>query len=89
MSDVMVWDTERPYHYARWTPERRLLLGGEDRQVTAPCPGDGGSPAAASPVNGVVTSPRRQYAICGRTLKPGCLLWPGCELNVPGRVSSR
>jgi len=31
LSDVMVWDTERPYHYARWTPEHRLLLGGEDR----------------------------------------------------------
>jgi glycine/D-amino acid oxidase-like deaminating enzyme len=33
LSDVMVWDTERPYHYARWTPEHRLLLGGGDRLV--------------------------------------------------------
>jgi glycine/D-amino acid oxidase-like deaminating enzyme len=33
LADVMVWDTERPYHYARWTPEHRLLLGGEDRLV--------------------------------------------------------
>ena len=33
LSDVMVWDTERPYHYARWTPDDRLLLGGEDRPV--------------------------------------------------------
>jgi glycine/D-amino acid oxidase-like deaminating enzyme len=33
LSDVMVWDTERPYHYARWTPDRRLLLGGGDRPV--------------------------------------------------------
>ena len=33
LSDVMLWDTERPYHYARWTPEHRLLLGGEDRLV--------------------------------------------------------
>jgi glycine/D-amino acid oxidase-like deaminating enzyme len=31
LSDVMVWDTERPYHYARWTPTHRLILGGEDR----------------------------------------------------------
>jgi len=31
LSDVMVWDTERPYHYARWAPGRRLLMGGEDR----------------------------------------------------------
>ena len=31
LSNVMVWDTDRPYHYARWTPNHRLLLGGEDR----------------------------------------------------------
>jgi glycine/D-amino acid oxidase-like deaminating enzyme len=30
---VMLWDAERPYHYVRWTPDRRLLLGGEDRPV--------------------------------------------------------
>jgi glycine/D-amino acid oxidase-like deaminating enzyme len=29
--DVMMWNTNRPYHYARWTPEHRLLLGGADR----------------------------------------------------------
>jgi glycine/D-amino acid oxidase-like deaminating enzyme len=33
LSDVMLWDTERPYHYARWTSEHRLLLGGGDRLV--------------------------------------------------------
>jgi glycine/D-amino acid oxidase-like deaminating enzyme len=33
LTDVMIWDTERPYHYARWTPDRRLLLGGADRLV--------------------------------------------------------
>jgi glycine/D-amino acid oxidase-like deaminating enzyme len=33
LADVMIWDTERPYHYARWTPDRRLLLGGGDRVV--------------------------------------------------------
>jgi glycine/D-amino acid oxidase-like deaminating enzyme len=32
-NDVMVWDTGRPYHYARWAPEHRLLLGGGDRLV--------------------------------------------------------
>lgn len=31
MSDVMLWDTARPYHYARWTPDGRLLFGGGDR----------------------------------------------------------
>jgi glycine/D-amino acid oxidase-like deaminating enzyme len=38
LSDVMVWDTKRPYHYARWTPDQRLLLGGGDRLVR-PGPG--------------------------------------------------
>lgn len=33
LSDVMLWDTERPYHYARWTKDHRLLLGGADRPV--------------------------------------------------------
>jgi glycine/D-amino acid oxidase-like deaminating enzyme len=33
LSDVMIWDTERPYHYARWTPDHRLLLGGADRRI--------------------------------------------------------
>jgi glycine/D-amino acid oxidase-like deaminating enzyme len=30
---VMMWDTDRPYHYARWTPDHRLLLGGGDRPL--------------------------------------------------------
>jgi glycine/D-amino acid oxidase-like deaminating enzyme len=31
LSAVMLWDTGRPYHYARWTPDHRLMLGGCDR----------------------------------------------------------
>jgi glycine/D-amino acid oxidase-like deaminating enzyme len=31
LGDVMLWDTGRPYHYARWTIDNRLLLGGGDR----------------------------------------------------------
>lgn len=27
---VMAWDTDRPYHYIRWTDDGRLLFGGED-----------------------------------------------------------
>jgi len=27
---VMAWDTDRPYHYVRWTEDGRLLIGGED-----------------------------------------------------------
>lgn len=33
LGDVMLWNAERPYHYARWTSDRRLLLGGSDRLV--------------------------------------------------------
>ncbi len=31
LGDVMLWDTARPYHYARWTADHRLLFGGGDR----------------------------------------------------------
>ena len=31
LADVLLWDTRRPYHYARWTADHRLLLGGADR----------------------------------------------------------
>jgi glycine/D-amino acid oxidase-like deaminating enzyme len=31
LGELMVWDTGRPYHYARWTRDHRLLLGGGDR----------------------------------------------------------
>jgi glycine/D-amino acid oxidase-like deaminating enzyme len=31
LGDVMMWDTERPYHYLRWTPDHRLVFGGLDR----------------------------------------------------------
>jgi glycine/D-amino acid oxidase-like deaminating enzyme len=32
---VMLWDTARPYHYARWTHDHRLILGGRDRAAVA------------------------------------------------------
>ena len=35
LGDVMLWDTNRPYHYARWTPDRRLIFGGDDRPAQA------------------------------------------------------
>ena len=31
LGDIMLWDTARPYHYGRWTSDRRLLFGGGDR----------------------------------------------------------
>jgi glycine/D-amino acid oxidase-like deaminating enzyme len=41
LADVLVWDSCRRYHYARWTPDHRLLLGGGDRPI-----GGGRRPAA-------------------------------------------
>ena len=35
LSNVMIWDTSRPYHYARWSRDGRLLLGGGDRRHQA------------------------------------------------------
>ena len=35
LGDVMLWDTERPYHYARWTDADRLLIGGADRPLVS------------------------------------------------------
>ena len=32
---VMIWDTERPYHYARWTRDHRLIIGGRDRPMVS------------------------------------------------------
>jgi glycine/D-amino acid oxidase-like deaminating enzyme len=33
LNAVMAWDTDRPYTYARWTPDHRLILGGADRSL--------------------------------------------------------
>lgn len=33
--NVMLWDTGRPYHYLRWTPDGCLLFGGADRALTS------------------------------------------------------
>jgi glycine/D-amino acid oxidase-like deaminating enzyme len=36
LGELLLWDTRRPYHYARWTKDRRLLLGGSDRPLLPP-----------------------------------------------------
>jgi glycine/D-amino acid oxidase-like deaminating enzyme len=36
LGELLLWDTERPYHYARWGPGHRLLLGGDDRPLVPP-----------------------------------------------------
>jgi glycine/D-amino acid oxidase-like deaminating enzyme len=33
LADVLLWDSRRRYHYARWTADHRLLLGGGDRPI--------------------------------------------------------
>jgi glycine/D-amino acid oxidase-like deaminating enzyme len=33
---VMAWDTDRPYHYVRWSGDGRLLVGGEDTRHRSP-----------------------------------------------------
>jgi glycine/D-amino acid oxidase-like deaminating enzyme len=33
LADVMLWDSRPRYHYARWTEDHRLLLGGGDRPI--------------------------------------------------------
>jgi glycine/D-amino acid oxidase-like deaminating enzyme len=35
LGEVMLWDTGRPYHYARWTADHRLVFGGCDRPHVA------------------------------------------------------
>ena len=34
--ETMVWDTESPYHYLRWTRDNRVLFGGADQPPTRP-----------------------------------------------------
>jgi len=36
LHDVMLWDTDRPYHYIRWTRDRRLMFGGGDQPQLPP-----------------------------------------------------
>jgi len=33
LGNLMLWSTGRPYHYCRWTPDHRLILGGGDRPM--------------------------------------------------------
>jgi glycine/D-amino acid oxidase-like deaminating enzyme len=42
LADLLLWDTRRQYHYARWTTDHRLILGGADRPIRGR-----GRPAAA------------------------------------------
>ena len=40
LADTLLWETARPYLYARSTSDRRLLLGGEDDAVDIPAKRD-------------------------------------------------
>jgi glycine/D-amino acid oxidase-like deaminating enzyme len=35
LADVLLWNARRRYHYARWTADHRLLLGGGDRPIAS------------------------------------------------------
>ncbi len=50
LADVLLWDTRRPYHYARWTADHRLLLGGADRSIRG---GPGPAARLATAVAGI------------------------------------
>jgi len=69
-SDVVVWDTERPYHFARWTHDHRLLPGGGDRVVKPGQPAAGSSKARHGEVTSSASFPR----------------WPPWTLNRRGKV---
>lgn len=56
LENVMLWDTGRPYHYARWTGDGRLLLGGADRPFA-------GSPARARRLSQGVADLRRHFSM--------------------------
>jgi glycine/D-amino acid oxidase-like deaminating enzyme len=53
--ELLLWDTERPYHYARWTPDHRLVLGGNDR---------------VAPTSPAETGLRHEHAPPARILRP-------------------
>ena len=54
LADVLLWDTRRPYHYARWTADHRLLLGGADRPIR-------GGPSAAARLSAAVAGIRGHF----------------------------
>ena len=56
LGPVLLWDTERPYHYIRWAAGNRLMIGGADRPVRP-----GGHRAA---MFGAATRELREYFEC-------------------------
>ena len=79
--DALWWDTADPYEFVRVEPHRDhdvVIFGGEDHKTEQ-----------EQDTEAVVNSPEQQYAICGRTLKRGCLPWQRCKPIVHGKVSSR
>jgi glycine/D-amino acid oxidase-like deaminating enzyme len=50
LAEVLLWDTRHRYHYARWTPDRRLLLGGGDGPLRG---GPGPSARLSTAVDGI------------------------------------
>ena len=80
--DVMLWDTDRPYHYLRWTPDRRLLFGGQrssaraarhpsGRARAARARADGGSVALYPSLEGRARTTRGRG--CSRRPRTACV----------------
>ncbi len=78
LADVLLWDTRRCYHYARWTADHRLLLGGADRPIR------GGLPAAAR-VSAAITAIRAHFEPLLPALGdlPIAHAWEGRFANTP------
>ena len=76
LADVLLWDTRRPYHYARWTADHRLLLGGADRPIR------GGPRPGGAPVDRGRRDPRRTSNGC-------CRRWATSRSRTRGKGASR
>jgi glycine/D-amino acid oxidase-like deaminating enzyme len=78
LPDVLLWDADRPYHYARWTPDHRLLFGGEDRRVR---PG-GGRRSAIRPTALALASQLAEMFPPLRDIQPA-YVWEGLFATTP------
>ena len=55
--DSLVWESARPYLYLRTTPDRRLLVGGEDDAIDVPACRNARNHRTAASVGAIVRFP--------------------------------
>ena len=77
-ADVMMWDAGRPYHYARWTVDHRLLIGGGDRRAR-------GGPARQSRLAAALHDLQGQLSVLFREGEPPAFehVWEGLFALTP------